>query len=612
MLLIFGLLLLVSPLAAQEQQSLDWYYEQARAAIDKENYETAVRLVEEAKLSFPEVAGLNLLLADLYYDKELYELALEEYLAADQKQPEDYLTMVQISRCYGKLNREQDSIATLENILEMYPESISSIDDLGWMYFKTHQLEKGEQLLLEALRRFGPDRGIYMTLGTIYSGMYDYENSKYFYLKAIEDAVQAEDQYFASVAYYNLSLLEHSFYNFNSALRYTEESIQRTDRAPGHLARGELFQSSLDFSRALAEYRQAMARDTTPLSKVNLALLYQQFGMLELARRYAEEVLGAQDLAWMYYYGTDVERHLKDVHEILADVYQGLARSERALPSGGLLDTLRTVVRSFKHRLLSYYHRQKFRLYSLQVGRSYLQEKDFLDAYWEFYRGNEQYRPVALKYLNLARDIEVQISPHAEAYYLQEEGKIRADRELLERSLDGLDPYWEREGIFDSLRCLIPLLEERSPERRQALNRLYRLNPGGLLQYGFALPLVVEVRSMSAYGGEGPAAQLVAGGAGRRLDRTLRRTVRYLRRCGGEVVESLGDGDRVKTETLGRGFRYRLSLLPESDNRVRAVLRDLELDRTVFSQVFVLEPGRSWKQAASLARGIAVEIYTVR
>ena len=302
MTLLFCLLLLVCPQAgSQEQQSLDRYYERAREAIDAENYETAVRIIEEGKQRFPDAAKLNLLLADLYYDKELYKLALEEYLSAGEKEGEDFLSLVQMSRCYGKLNQEQESIATLERILELYPESVSSIDDLGWMYFKTHQLDKGEELLLEALERFGPDRGIYMTLGTLYSGMYDYENSKIFYLRAIEDALVGEDLYFASVAYYNLSLLEHSFYNFNSALRYTEESIQMSDRAPGHLARGELFQSRLEFSQALSEYQQAIAKDTTPLSKVNLAMLYQKFGMLELARRYGEEVLGSQDLAWLYY-----------------------------------------------------------------------------------------------------------------------------------------------------------------------------------------------------------------------------------------------------------------------------------------------------------------------
>jgi tetratricopeptide (TPR) repeat protein len=264
MLLLCLLLLACSPAVSHTQESADWYYGRAQEAIEAENYETAVRIIEEGKRLFPRNAELQLLLADLYYDKELYNLALEEYRGAARLQGEEYLTLVQISRCYGKLNQEQESIATLERILELYPESVSSIDDLGWMYFKTHQLEKGEELLLNALGQFGPDRGVYMTLGTLYSGMYDYENSKRYYLKAIQDALTGEDLYFASVAYYNLSLLEHSFYNYNSALRYTEESIQMLDRAPGHLARGELFQSRLDFNRAQAEYQTPMVKDNTP------------------------------------------------------------------------------------------------------------------------------------------------------------------------------------------------------------------------------------------------------------------------------------------------------------------------------------------------------------
>jgi len=584
MALFVCLLLLVCPRAvSQEQQSLERYYERATEAIEAENYETAVRIIEEGKQRFPNAAKLNLLLADLYYDKELYKLALEEYLSAGQKEGENFLNLIQISRCYGKLNREQESIATLERTLELYPESVSAIDDLGWMYFKTHQLDKGEELLLEALERFGPDRGIYMTLGTLYSGMYDYENSKIFYLKAIEDALAGEDSYFASVAYYNLSLLEHSFYNFNSALRYTEESIQMSDRAPGHLARGELFQSRLEFSRALSEYQQAIAKDTTPLSKVNLAMLYQKFGMLELARRYGEEVLGSQDLTWLYYYGTDVQRHLKDVHEILADVYEGLARSRRAQPRIGIVEFARRILRCIGYRLKAYYHRQKLRLYSLKVGRAYLQEKNFLDAYWEFYRANERYKRVALKYLKAARDMEVQVSPHAALYYWQEEGKIRGSRELLERSIDGLDSFWEQEGIFDSLRCLVPLLEEKSPERRQALNRLYRLNPGGLLQYGFALPLALSIES--------------------RGDKVLRRAVGFIKLSGSDIATVADEGE---------GFRYQLSLERGNDDRIEVSLREGVKGRLIFSESLALEQGRPRRQAAALARAVIERIYTVR
>jgi tetratricopeptide (TPR) repeat protein len=577
--------LVAGPAAAQQPPgagSLDWYYQHAQEAIAAENYEKATRIIEEAKQRFPEAGHLNLLLADLYYDKELYGLALEEYQQARSKQGEDFLLLNQIARCYGHLNREQEAVAAFEHLLELHPDSLATIDDLGWMYFKTHQLEKAERLLQAALRDHGPDRGIYMTLGTIYSGLYDYENARRYYLRAIEEARGAEDDYFVSVAYYNLSLLEHGFYHYNSALRDAEDSIRSTDRASGHLARGELYLSRLDFHQALAEYERAEARDATPLTKINLATLYSEFGYLELARRYAEEVLRSEDLAWMYYYGTDLDRHLKDVHEILADAYEGLARIEARRPAGWWA-RLGSLLRAAGLRLRGYYHRQKFRIYSLRVGRAYLQEGNLLDANWEFFQAGEPYRNMALKYLRRAKEIEVAVSPHAEAFYLLEEGRLLRSRRLLERALQSFDPFWERQAIHKTLRSLVPLLGRNTVEGREAISRLYALNAGGLLQYGLAIPLVVELRA-------GPGIP----------PRVLQRVVGHLRRSGSQL--SFGE--------VAPGYRYRLVLQPEAEQRLLVLLQEVDGEQTVLRETVTARPGPG--RAAGLARGVLEKLYEAR
>ena len=86
MLLLCILLLVCSPVVCHTQQNADWYYGRAQEAIEAENYEIAVEIIEEGKQRFPQNAELRLLLADLYYDKELYNLALEEYQGAVQLQ----------------------------------------------------------------------------------------------------------------------------------------------------------------------------------------------------------------------------------------------------------------------------------------------------------------------------------------------------------------------------------------------------------------------------------------------------------------------------------------------------------------------------------------------
>ena len=91
-----------------------------------------------------------------------------------------------------------------------------------------------------------------MTLGTLYSGIYDYENSKHNYLEAINEALDANNSHFASVAYYNLSLLEHSFYHFSEALRIEPDNTAAKKNL-------ELCRSLLD--QAHREGKQALPRN---------------------------------------------------------------------------------------------------------------------------------------------------------------------------------------------------------------------------------------------------------------------------------------------------------------------------------------------------------------
>jgi tetratricopeptide (TPR) repeat protein len=550
------LMLAAASLSAQTQPSeLDSLYGRAQQAIEQKSYEAAVRLLTEAKAKFPDATRLFLALGELYYDKELYALALDEYRDAEEKGAVDLSTLTQISRCYGKLNREKSSIEYLERIIEAYPDSSETYDDLGWMLFKTHSLEKGEQILLKGIARFGTERGMAMTLGTVYSGMNRYDKSREFYLKAIEKAIAADDRTFAAIAYYNLSLLEHNFYNNNSALRFTDESLAMDDRPSGHLARGELLQSRMEFLSALEEYEKARAADTTPLSLLNLAVLHQEFGHLALARRCGEEVLASKDLAWMMYYGTDITRHFMDVHELLADAHMGLARVAAARPTTGPFERISALVSALRHWASSRFYRQRFRVAALKVGSAYLAEGSFEEAYLQFYRANEGYTEVAAKYLGLARVLETARTPHAEAFYLLEEGTLRGSAHLLERSIAAFDPFWEKEAIAEALCRMIPLVELK----REAIESLFEINPGALPQAGLGLPLSVtfegapwgrrEKRLIGRYLKR--AHSEVAGGA--------RFTLRLVRAPGGAIRFSVTDrGGRPVAEGGAKGTPARI------------------------------------------------------
>ena len=564
---------------AAQGDSLEGLASRAQDAISQNAFEEAVKLLTEAKTKYPASPKASLALGDLYYDKELYPLALAEYRDAEKKGSTDYATLTQISRCYGKLNQEKSSIEYLTRILKQYPDSAETVDDLGWMYFKTHQLEKGEQVLVQGIKKLGPQRGMAMTLGTVYSGMNRYDESRDYYMKSVNEALRVGDRDFAAIAYYNLSLLEHNFFHFNSALRFTDESIAMEDRPSGHLARGELFQSRMDFAGAEQEYMSAYAKDTTPLSKVNLGNLYQVFGRLDLARGYGEQVLRSKDLAWLLYYGTDITRHLKDLHELLASVEKGLAIREAHRPTTGIGDRITAFAASLRHRLLSWYYSQRFHALSLQTGTQYLDQGAFEDAWWQFSRGNESYPEVALFYLAKARELETARTPHASAYYMLEEGKLKRSAATLESSLSQFDQFWEKEPTSEALLALIPLLKSRpdADRRREAISQLYGINPGALPQAGLGLPLAV--------GWNG------AGWTGR--EKAL--ITRFLRRSGSECFS---------------GARYTLVFARAGEGSVRWTVVDT-LGGTESRSGSVTPSGGVKHRSARIVQAILEELYAV-
>ena len=568
---------------AAQGDTLDSLSSKAKEAISQNSYETAVKILSRAKQLYPTSPRASLALGDLYYDKELYTLALDEYRDAETRGAEDFSTLTQISRCYGKLNQEKKSIEYLTRILTQYPDSSDTVDDLGWMYFKTHQLEKGEQVLLKGITRLGMQRGMAMTLGTVYSGLNRYDRSREYYLKSVNEALRVGDREFAAIAYYNLSLLEHNFFHYNSALRFTDESIATGDRPSGHLARGELFQARMDFDSAQQEYQAAYAKDTTPLSKVNLAILFQKFGRLDLARRYAEEVLASRDLAWLVYYGTDITRHFKDLYDLLAGIYSGLARREADRPTTGLLDRSAALVSAARSQVISWYYAQRFHLSSLQVGKEYLNQGSLEDAWWEFYKGNESYPDVALKYLAEARALETARTPHADVFYIMEEGKVRHSAAFLQQALAGFDPFWEKEPSAEALIALIPLLrgEAAAGSRREAIEHLFEINPGALPQAGIGLPLAVDFR------GTGWSAR----------EKAL--IFRYLGRARSEC-----------TEGPGAGFRHAVQLTRGPDGAVRWAVVDT-VSGTVVREGNPPLKGRAKQRCALLIQSILADLYAV-
>ncbi|QQO10007.1 transglutaminase domain-containing protein [Breznakiella homolactica] len=569
------LLLLLIPLTGDRIQSqdgsesADTLFFQALNAQNAENWDRAIELYSRGSGLYPQDTRFPWSLGSLYYSRGLYNLAWDEFRSVERITPNDPDLLYRLSRTAGHLNRDALSVVYLERLLIFDPDSPAAIGDLAWMYYKLHRLAEGEALLLSALERFGPDMNFSMTLGTVYSDMFRYGDSKERYLEAIAEGEETGDRVFTAVANYNLSILETRFYRFADAYERTNASLAAADRASGRLARGELFLRRLDFPQAFIEYGEAYERDRSPLSKISLAQAYRIAGRLEEARLYAEDSLSSNDLSWMINYGINPNRYKRDIHEILYDSYRGLAESAAFKPYTGFGEGVKNIFRGVSYRFKAEVNKLLFQKYSLIAADAYAAQGQTLDALSNYYTAFAAYPRRGLTYLRGARDFEVPLIPESAPSYELEEGRLLKKTAPAEAALVEFDSLWERDMIAEAYRVIARHAagRDKAAVSRDAAERLYALNAGALRQHGIAFPVGLTVDS-----GSGPRS-------------AERRLVRALSGAGFDIRPS-GEAPRFRltvtlqgTEALcelfdaGRGISAARHTIPAGDLSSKAMGR---------------------------------------
>lgn len=489
---LFLILFLCLPLWVFSQDRDEaWYFDEAESAIYKENYEHAISVLQEGQMAYPDSYRIVEKIGDLYFDKELYSLALDYYREGEVIEPERGSLIYQIGSTLGRLNENDEAILYYEKLLDYDDYHRAAVDDLSWLYYKVHRLKESEEILLDEIDR-SFHRNLAITLGTVYSEMYNYEKSKEYYLISINDAFENNAAYFASVALYNLSLLEYSFYNYEQSLQYTADSLDSKDRSSGHLARGEILQLAGRYSESEAEYLLGESMDDTPLSRIALAGLYQKTGNLQKSMAYLVDVQNRRDMSWMYFFGTDHNQYSMDLNLPLSDLYSAKSEYEKSRLYSGFSDWVMGKVNQFKYGILSFYHEQKYKKAARIVGDETSGGSD-LNSWWSYSRAAMGNRSTFMKYIELCEAFEGELTDKSIPWYLMERGRESSDPLLLNQALALFRREWEVEPIIETLVHLIKL-EGRNNQllKRQRLNYLYSLNNGSLMQNGLGLPIFLE------------------------------------------------------------------------------------------------------------------------
>jgi tetratricopeptide (TPR) repeat protein len=467
--------------------------EEGRAAEAAENYQKALELYRKALAESPDDPAPARALADLFTGKGLHDLALPQWQEVVRRSPGDATAWLGLSQTLSYLDDNKQSVKTLSEAQTRFPEDAEVVQALAWMLFKTEDFPRGIALVEVWTKAHGADRNLEMTLGTLYSSVFDYDLSRIHYLKSIDLARGrgSAEKNFRSIAWYNLSLLEKAFYQFDLADEAIRKSIEEEDRSAGALAWGELYQGRRDFSEARRLYEKAVQADETPLGRFDLAGLLQQFGLLDEAEAQLVQVERHKDDTWIYNYGVTKDKVKRDLAELRSALHRSRFRALDFAARTTLWDWVTWSVAKVREGLLWWYHDQTWKSLLVRLSESSLAASNSPDAWVGLTLAHRQRPALALKYLGLVRAHELPRNPRSLGSYLVEEGVIRRDASVLESALGRLQTPWENEDRERAVATLIEVRrsEGKTVEVRKLLADLYRLNAGGLPGLGWGLPV---------------------------------------------------------------------------------------------------------------------------
>jgi len=460
--------------------------------------EQALDLLIQGKKLFPNSASFYIQAGDIYADKELYDLALDEYVSASIMNKFNPDIIYKTSLMYSYLGKDKESAKALEQVISLKPDNLDAIADLGWIYFKLHRLQDGIALMENAIKHFGEDKSLTMTLGSLYSEALQYDNAKKAYLSAIKNSKKEGSKNFTSIALYNLSLLELRYYHFEEGLETANLSLLELERTSAHLAKGELFVQAQDFNKALEEYKRAYELDSSPLSKLNMAELYLEKGQTETARVWLNSAKNHKNSSWMANYGTDTTLYETDILEIETQLYKNLAIEEQTRIKENFFDSVASFFKTIWLNLQALYYEYTYYKYSSINASNYKKEGNDYSSNAHYALAFKKNPILSEKYLYKAVTFEEKEIPESRARYLLEKERANRNINTILNAIQKLNQNWEKDIIADSYEDILRFSFFKNTDQiRQVTQELYKIKPYAVRRSGGLLPIKIQTKANS-------------------------------------------------------------------------------------------------------------------
>lgn len=500
---IFFALHLFIPLSLQAQETdLNELLSSAKNAINSENWEYALTILTSGEKQFPDEGEISYLLGTLYYDASLYDSAYKAYSKAEKSNFSTPDLFLNLSDTATYLNKDEEGLEWIKKHLEKYPEDLYGWSSFGWLCYKTNRLEEGIQNLHRIIETYGPDANLYASLANLYTASFNYSEAKKQYTQAIQISKERNQTYLSAIYYYNRSILEEIFYNFDAAYFDTVKSLEAFPRASGYLMQGELELKKLSFKSAFSLYMKAWNIDSSPLATIGVAETLLLAGHPEQALQYLEHALSRPDLFWIANYGTTTDQYKADLHKLQRNIYKYLKNKEKRKVVHNLSTLIIQKAQLIKYHFLTWKEDTFYRILSKKVSQQY--EKTnfvkprnsgiqlFIDSY--YFQAFNSYKEISKHHLLQAKSIETDHIPASLPSYIFEEGVLNRDKSTLDESIMTLDPMWEKKYLAEALCERLKLTKRKNIDTyNQYAALLYSISPSSFVAHNISFPVTVSI-----------------------------------------------------------------------------------------------------------------------
>lgn len=158
----------------------------AKFFIMRDDTETAKKYILKLIDKYPNSYFGHKFLAEIYEKQNNLSNAIDEYVRAIEINTKDYNSYYKIASFLKELNRNDESIKMLNDLIKIKPEYLEASLLLGDVLYEEERFKEAANVYQDALKYNPGNYDIYYSLGMVYTMLNDFQKAKEYYETAAE------------------------------------------------------------------------------------------------------------------------------------------------------------------------------------------------------------------------------------------------------------------------------------------------------------------------------------------------------------------------------------------------------------------------------------------